>query len=122
MHRADDPFAEVFRTAANTDFADNPGSHLFSIDQQSTLLTGIVYEILIYANAHVEGDYALVASSTWYFAVVPDGYSILTSAGIGNAPAAVTPDPRGAAALHHRARRLWVSPAGAGSQAAPRAA
>ena len=60
-YRYDDPFAEVFRTAANTDAADNPGSHLFSIDQQSNLVTGIVYEILIYASAHVEGNYVSTA-------------------------------------------------------------
>jgi hypothetical protein len=91
MHRFDDPFAEVFRTAANTDAADNPGSHLLSIDQQSNLVTGIVYEILIYASAHVEGNYVSTAFVDPHF-TVPDGYSIETSFGIGNSVAA-TPVP-----------------------------
>lgn len=92
MHRADDPFAEVFRTAANTDAFGNPGSHLFSIDQVSTLQTGIVYEILIYASVHAEGNYLATAFVDPYF-TVPDGYSIETSFGIGNALAATTPIP-----------------------------
>jgi hypothetical protein len=92
MHRADDPFAEVFRVAANTDAAGDPGSHLFTIDQLSTLQTGIVYEILIYASAHVEGNYFATAFVDPYF-TVPDGYSISTSLGIGNALAATTPIP-----------------------------
>ena len=89
---ANDPFlTQVFREVASSD-SSNPGTHLFSLDQQFTVHTNVVYEVFMDAYTSAEDKHFAAAGLDPYF-TVPTGYSILTSSGIGNAPPATTPIP-----------------------------
>lgn len=87
MTLANDPrLTQVFRESANTDVASNPGSHLFSLDQEFTVNTNTLYQVFMTAYTSASDMHWASAYLDPYF-TVPDGYSIMTSAGIGNSPA-----------------------------------
>lgn len=84
---------EVLSMNAETDLSNNQDAHLFSLDQQYMLKANTVYEVTMFATVYAaygrKGDAVIDPS----FAA-PSGYSVLTSAGIGNgAPVAATPIP-----------------------------
>jgi hypothetical protein len=92
MFATDDPFqTNVFREVASSD-SSNPGTHLFSLDQTFSVRTNTVYEVYMDAYTFAEDKHFAAAGLDPYF-TVPTGYSVLTSAGIGNAPPATTPIP-----------------------------
>ncbi len=92
MFRADDFTSLVFKEVANSDAITNVGTHLFSLDQEFTLQTDLVYEVSMYASAKAASLYHANAFVDPLF-TVPDGYSVQTSSNIGNSPATVTPIP-----------------------------
>jgi hypothetical protein len=83
--------SNVVTLAASSDLGANAGGHLFSLDQQYMLKANTLYEVVMYAAVYaafgVKGD-AFVDPS-----FIAPGYTILTSAGIGNGGVATTPIP-----------------------------
>lgn len=70
-----------------------PGLQTFSYDQTLTLTVGMIYQVIMQATASAWDDQTATATVDPFF-TAPAGYSILTSAGIGNgAPIAATPIP-----------------------------
>ena len=84
--------SDVVSLFAESDLDANAGEHLFSLDQQYMLKANTLYEVVMYAAVYaalgVQGG-AFVDPSF----VAPAGYTVLTSAGIGNGALATTPIP-----------------------------
>ena len=89
---ASDQTHEVVSLYAESNFDNSPGGHLFSLDQQFMLQANTVYEVTMYATVYAAYGRIGTAYVDPFF-VAPAGYSVLTSAGIGNASPATTPIP-----------------------------
>ncbi|GAB2177405.1 hypothetical protein DLREEDagr8_29630 [Dongia sp. agr-C8] len=83
---------EVLSLNAESDLSNNQEAHLFSLDQQYMLKANTVYQVIMYATVYAAygrlGDAFVDPTFT-----APAGYSVLTSAGIGNGAVATTPIP-----------------------------
>lgn len=69
-----------------------PGLHTFSINQQYSFIANAVYQVMMNADAEAWDGQTATAYVDPFF-TAPAGYSILTSAGIGNGLVATTPIP-----------------------------
>ena len=79
---------------ANSNGRGSPltGLQTFSIDQSLTLAANAVYQVVMHATAQAYDGHTSTATVDPFF-TAPAGYSILTSAGIGNGSVATTPIP-----------------------------
>jgi hypothetical protein len=79
---------------ANSNGVGSPltGLQTFSIDQSLTLAANAVYQVVMHATAQAYDGHTSTASLDPFF-TAPAGYTILTSAGIGNSSVATTPIP-----------------------------
>jgi hypothetical protein len=92
LHISEVGGSDVVVLLAESNLDAHTGGHLFSLDQQYMLKANTLYEVVMYADVYaafgVIGD-AFVDPSF----IAPAGYTILTSAGIGNGAVATTPIP-----------------------------
>jgi hypothetical protein len=78
---------------SNQRAGSGPGLHTFTYDQQLTFHANAIYQVTMQAIASSLDDHTSTATIDPFF-TAPSGYTLLTSAGIGNgAGAAVTPIP-----------------------------
>ncbi|HYD06192.1 MAG TPA: PEP-CTERM sorting domain-containing protein, partial [Reyranella sp.] len=69
-----------------------PGLHTFSLDQTYSFVANAVYQVMMNTNAEAYDGHTSYAYVDPLFSA-PAGYSVLTSAGIGNGLVATTPVP-----------------------------
>ena len=81
----------VFQTVSSN-LSDHLGTQSFTFDQMVTFKTNTLYEVVMNTSAEAAFDHTASAFVDPFF-IVPDGYTLSISDGIGNAPASVTPLP-----------------------------
>jgi len=83
---------EVVSMNAESEISTSQDLHLFSLDQQFMLQANTVYEVIMYATVYAAYGHLGNAFVDPTF-TPPPGYTVLTSAGIGNGAVATTPIP-----------------------------
>jgi len=74
---------EIVNAYAESNLVGNTGAYLFSLDQQYMLKANTVYEVVMYASVNASYGRKGIAEVDPFFSP-PDGYTVLTSDGVGN--------------------------------------